>query len=163
MNVLTSYNGYRVARATPLDVRRLRRLEREVFPKDAYSLLELTLLTLTPYIRNYKILAPDGNLVGFVSGSPSLSGNPGWIITLGIAAAYQRQGLGRFLLGWCESRLNAQRIRLTVRAGNLPAIGLYEQCGYVHVRRRLRYYPDGEDGLEMEKGLDAAPVPPPER
>jgi ribosomal-protein-alanine N-acetyltransferase len=61
--------------------------------------------------------------------------------------------MGRFLLEWGETKLNAKQVRLTVRAGNDPAIKLYEQTGYIVVERRRRYYLDGEDGLEMEKCL----------
>jgi ribosomal protein S18 acetylase RimI-like enzyme len=151
MGALATYQGYQIGRAILFDVRRLCRFERLVFAQDAYTFLEMSLLLLLPHTRNYKLLASDGDLVGFISGSLGMAGKPGWIITLGVAPAHQRQGLGRFLLRWCEAQLKAGRIRLTVRAGNAAAIRLYEQTGYVVVKRRPHYYLDGETGLEMEK------------
>ena len=47
----------------------------------------------------------------------------------------------------------ASRIKLTVRRGNIRAIGLYERLGYQHMSTTRRYYNDGEDGLIMEKSL----------
>lgn len=39
---------------------------------------------------------------------------------------------------------------LEVRAGNAPAIGLYEKCGFRVTGERKGYYEDGEDALVME-------------
>jgi ribosomal-protein-alanine N-acetyltransferase len=152
---LASYKNYTLWRASFADIGALRRLEREIFPGDAYTSIELALQMILPKTGNYKLVDSTNQVVGFVSTMDSLWGNhPAWIMTLGVSRAYQRQGLGRFLLDWGERRLQAKRVRLTVRAGNLPAITLYESTGYVHVRRVYRYYSGGEDGLIMEKRLD---------
>ncbi|MBI4769149.1 MAG: GNAT family N-acetyltransferase [Chloroflexi bacterium] len=65
--------------------------------------------------------------------------------------AYRRQGLGERLLRACEVLLDVPRVRLSVRAGNAPAIRLYERLGYRQVQIWPRYYAGGEDGLVMEK------------
>lgn len=151
MKALVSFGDYRVYKARLFDSRKIHRLETEIFPKDAYSVLEIVLLMLFPQTRNYVLLDADGEIAGFLSVSVGWFGQPAWIITLGIGLAHQRRGLGRFLLEWGETKLNAKRVRLTVRVRNEPAIKLYEQTGYIVVERRHRYYFDGEDGLEMEK------------
>ncbi|GAB4417870.1 MAG: hypothetical protein Kow00106_13810 [Anaerolineae bacterium] len=145
--------GYTLRRATLLDLRALHRLERVIFPRDAYPYFELALLFLVPRIINLKIVAPDGSLAGFVSASRGLSRERGWIITLGVAPAHQRRGLGAALLAAAEARLKRPFVRLTVRESNLPAIRLYQRAGYTVVARHPAYYRDGEAGLIMEKRL----------
>lgn len=147
-------HDYRVVGASLFDSRCVHRLEKEIFPKDAFPTVEIAILMLLPRIVNLKVVAPDGALAGFASGSKSFyPRQPGWIITIGIATAHQRRGLGRLLLRCCEQRLGTKSVRLTVRASNTPAITLYENTGYTHIKRLKAYYPDGEDGLIMEKNL----------
>lgn len=154
MTAIATFENYRVYKARLFDSYQIYRLEKEIFPKDAYSLLEILLLMIFPRTRNYKLSAPDGSMAGFLSMTlPLWDDRPAWIVTLGIGLKHQHRGLGRFLLGWGETKLNAKRVRLTVRVNNVPAIKLYEQAGYIVVERRRRYYHDGEDGLEMEKSL----------
>lgn len=45
---------------------------------------------------------------------------------------------------------------LEVRRGNLPAIALYERCGFATTYVRRAYYADGEDALVMTLALGAA-------
>ncbi|MGH2607249.1 MAG: GNAT family N-acetyltransferase, partial [Anaerolineales bacterium] len=62
--------------------------------------------------------------------------------------------IGRRLLAACEQALNTERIRLTVRVSNRPAIELYRSADYDEIEIWKRYYPDGEDGQVMEKEID---------
>ena len=66
------------------------------------------------------------------------------LLTIAVHSAYQRQGLGRFLLMQLQN--NAKNnglliVFLEVRTSNLAAIALYESCGFVQVGRRKGYYP----------------------
>jgi ribosomal protein S18 acetylase RimI-like enzyme len=148
--------GYALRRATVLDLRALYRLEHVIFPHDAYPYPDLLLLFLSPGVVNLKIAAPDGALAGFVSGTRGMNLGRAWIITLGVAPAHQRRGLGAFLLDAMEQRLKRPFMRLTVRDGNQPAIRLYHHTGYSIVERRPAYYRDGETGLIMEKRVRLA-------
>jgi ribosomal protein S18 acetylase RimI-like enzyme len=143
--------GYVLHRATLLDLRALRRLERVIFPRDAYPYVDLALLFLWPGVVNLKIAAPDGTMAGFVSATRGLASQRAWIITLGVAPAHQRHGLGAYLLATAEERIGRPFMRLTVRQGNLTAIRLYERTGYTVIERKWGYYHDGETGLVMEK------------
>jgi ribosomal-protein-alanine N-acetyltransferase len=145
--------GYMLRRATLLDMRALHRLERVIFPRDAYPYLDLAALFLWPGVINLKIAGPDGTLAGFASCSRGLLPERGWIITLGVDPAHQRRGLGAYLLDVCEQRLGRRFVRLTVREGNTPAIRLYERTGYTVIEHRWGYYRDGETGLIMEKHM----------
>lgn len=139
------------------DIRTLHRLERQIFPLDAYPYLDLTLMLLTPGMLNLKVVDPADQLLGFIAvGDVWWSGRPAWIITVGVGKAHQNQGIGRYLMQAIESRLQATHIRLTVRASNAPARHLYHQLGYAIVREQRGYYNDGETGVVMEKWL-----PPP--
>lgn len=149
--------GYRLARATLHDLRAVHRLERVIFPYDAYTYPDLVVLFLFPGVRNLKVVAPDGSLAGFVSAGPARVRRRGWIITLGVAPEHQRRGIGRWLLHAAEQRLGRPEMRLTVRASNTPAITLYKQVGYTLIERKPGYYRNGETGLVMERKINPNP------
>lgn len=153
---LDERGAFQIRRATLLDLNPIHKLEKSIFPRDAYTRLELFIqFVLLPRARNFELVNEAGKIIGFCGAMDSLfRGRPAWIITLGIANDYQGQGLGRYLLDFSEHQLRASRVRLTVRVSNYPAISLYESHGYIHRKRLRRYYPGGEDGLEMEKRLD---------
>jgi len=139
-----------IARATWRDLVSLWRLERACFLHDAYD--PLTLLTLVAWPNNVALKAVDGSeLVGFVAGDQPWGDTFAWIVTLGVAPQFRQRGIGARLLSECEARLSRPALRLMVREGNAPAIALYKQFGYGHVRREMHYYNDGEAGLLMEK------------
>src|SRR5258708_264437 len=104
-----------------------------------------------PGSANFKAADANGNLVGFVAGSPTWATQTDWIVTLGVHPRHQRRGLGQALLFTCEESLSLPTIALTVRLSNEPAIRLYEAAGYKRAYIEPRYYNDGEDGVVMEK------------
>ena len=63
----------------------------------------------------------------------------------------RRQGIAARLLRHVVERNRAElsSVFLEVRAGNKPAITLYEKLGFVATGTRSNYYPDGEDALLM--------------
>ena len=75
------------------------------------------------------------------------------ITTVAISPEPQGKGIGRRLM--VELLLRAKEngmacSTLEVRAGNAPAIHLYENLGYVSVAKRKAYYPDNqEDAVVM--------------
>ncbi len=144
--------GYTLRRATVFDLRAVHRLERTIFPRDAYPYADLFLLFVLPGMLNLKIVAPDGSLAAFVSATRALfNRDRAWIVTIGVHPAHRRRGLAKHLLAVVEQRFKTPYVRLTVREGNIPAITLYRTTGYRVVDRRPGYYRDGETGLVMEK------------
>ena len=73
------------------------------------------------------------------------------------ALCYRRHGVGRSLLAAVLATADAEGISraiLEVRVGNLGAISLYREFGFIDCGTRRCYYPDGEDALLMELRLD---------
>ena len=77
----------------------------------------------------------------------------GYISNVAVRPDMRRRGAADALLEALEERARALRLRfltLEVRAGNAPAIALYEKRGYRLVGRRKNYYEKpAEDALLM--------------
>ncbi|KLD61502.1 hypothetical protein WP50_01770 [Lactiplantibacillus plantarum] len=67
------------------------------------------------------------------------------ITNIAIDPAYQRQGHARWLLTACLAQLSAGSVFLEVRASNLAAQRLYQQCGFDQIATRKEYYHDPEE------------------
>lgn len=74
------------------------------------------------------------------------------LLNISVAAARQRQGLGRYLLdkaAACARGLGASSILLEVRPSNTRALAVYLRYGFVEIGRRKNYYP-AHQGLREE-------------
>ena len=141
---------YTIHSANWRDLGDLRRIEEEVFPKDAWPIWDLVgVLTLPSTVRLKAVT--DGHMIGFAAGDPRRREDTGWVTTIGVLKAFQHNGIGAALLAATEQQLALPRIRLCVRRSNLPAVHLYEHAGYKQVEVWNAYYNDGEDGLIFEK------------
>ena len=79
--------------------------------------------------------------VGFVLAR--LAAGEAEILTVAVARAHRRHGLGRQLMDAVLRRLHAQRAEalfLEVDETNLPAIALYRRLGFQEVGKRPAYY-----------------------
>lgn len=133
------------------DLNGLRQLEQACFPRDAWPLLDLIGVLITPGVVRLKAVNAAGEMIGFIAGDDHLKDGLAWIATLGVLPAYRRQGIAQALLQACEERLQGRRIRLNVRLSNHEAIRLYERNGYQRIGLWEKYYQDGEHALVMEK------------
>ena len=81
------------------------------------------------------------------------------LLNLSVAAAWQRQGIGRQALAFIVKLArdySAARIFLEVRPSNAAARGLYGAAGFAEVGERRGYYPDGEgreDAIVLQLAL----------
>lgn len=81
------------------------------------------------------------------------------ILTLGVVAARQRQGIGGRMLERMFAiarQEGAQRMLLEVRPSNDAALALYRRGGFAEIGRRRGYYPAGsgrEDAIVMARAL----------
>jgi ribosomal-protein-alanine N-acetyltransferase len=84
------------------------------------------------------------------------------LLTIGVAAAQQRKGLGRAILSEMLDAARAKQLRrvfLEVRPSNIAAIALYRSVGFSEIGVRRGYYrnADGsEDALMM--ACDLSPL-----
>ena len=112
----------------------------------AYSLTQLGIDDAPDTLIAYCILMP---------GVDDLS-----LLNITVDPQYRRQSWARKIMAVMEDQAiqkNFQKIFLEVRAGNAPAIALYERMGYQRVGIRKAYYPihegQREDALVMMKEL----------
>jgi len=81
------------------------------------------------------------------------------ILTLAVAPAARRHGLGRALVNATAAAARAQgatRLFLEVSARNEAARALYQAAGFKRAGLRRRYYADGADALIL--ALDLTPA-----
>ena len=93
-------------------------------------------------------VSPEGALLGYAEVRAVL--DEGTLERIAVAPAARRRGIGEALLARLvrEGRGRLAFLTLEVRAGNAPAIGLYEKLGFREVGRRKNYYrEEGEDAL----------------
>ncbi len=98
-------------------------------------------------------LSPDGTVLGYVGMMYVL--DEGYISNVAVSPDYRRQGIADALIERlreiCEA-LGLSFVTLEVRAGNAPAIALYEKHGFQRVGLRRNYYErPKEDALIMTK------------
>ncbi|MBE5056695.1 ribosomal protein S18-alanine N-acetyltransferase [Pseudoflavonifractor sp. DSM 107456] len=99
----------------------------------------------------------DGSVLGYAGLHVVL--DEGYIDNVAVDPAYRRQGIADALIDTFV-RFGAAKLAfltLEVRAGNAPAIALYEKHGFYEVGRRKDYYDDPkEDAILMTREWDRA-------
>lgn len=97
----------------------------------------------------------DGSVLGYAGLHVVL--DEGYIDNVAVDPAYRRQGIADALIDTFV-RFGAAKLAfltLEVRAGNAPAIALYEKLGFREVGRRKNYYrAEHEDALLMTVEFD---------
>ena len=96
------------------------------------------------------IVEADGETVGYACGSSLFEDSE--LMRIAVLPKCRGRGFGRLLLErFIEEAATrgAERMFLEVRASNEAALSLYLKSGFQKNRLRKRYYPDGEDALEM--------------
>ncbi len=98
-------------------------------------------------------VSPEGNVLGYVGMMYVL--DEGYISNVAVSPEHRRQGIADKLIDRlckiCEG-LSLSFVTLEVRAGNAPAIALYEKHGFRRVGLRKNYYErPKEDALLMTK------------
>ena len=104
------------------------------------------------------LLAVDGdNVGGFILSE--MMGSEAHIVTLDVAEAFRRRGVGSLLLSALENaavRRGAQSMILESAVNNDAAIALWRRHGYRQVGILKRYYLGKVDAIQMRKLLPPA-------
>lgn len=140
---------YQIIPMTPAQLPQAAALERACFShpwteKALAEDLDNELLTLLAAVGE------DGTLLGY--GEVRTVLDEGTLERIAVAPQFRRHGAGEALLRRFldDGREKLAFLTLEVRAGNAPAIGLYEKLGFEVVGRRRNYYrEEGEDALLM--------------
>lgn len=133
-------------------------MEREIYRTDAWSVGQFKEeLANVPKNRLYIVAVNEKTeIVGYAGVfSPDLSLDAD-VLTLTVAPAFRRRGIGRAMLRdlieWAQER-RAPAIYLEVREGNEEASPLYLSEGFEEISRRSNYYSLGVNAVVMKKDL----------
>ncbi len=134
---------------------RISEMEREIF-SDPWSVQSLENCLKNPAFAFLALLDGQGELCGYLIGS--LIETEGEICSLAVSPDRRREGIGGALLSaflqMGEDR-GCEQTFLEVRAGNAPALALYQSVGFVEYGRRKRYYRNPvEDAVLMVKNRE---------
>ncbi|MFF5211745.1 ribosomal protein S18-alanine N-acetyltransferase [Streptosporangium sp. NPDC000396] len=139
------------------DLPAVMKLEREIFPKDAWSEGMLRdELNGQPHTRHYVVALVNDEIVGYAG--LFAAGDQADVQTIAVSADCRRTGIGSVMLTELLAeavRRGAQAIFLEVRADNPDAQSMYERFGFERLGLRRRYYEDGTDAITMKKDLNA--------
>ncbi|MGO3656438.1 MAG: GNAT family N-acetyltransferase [Micrococcaceae bacterium] len=165
--------GFRLRRLRGDDVEAVLRLERALFPEDAWpeQFFREELAQSGPAAqggtRDYRVLEhrdPAGQATAPDSQSWSIVGYAGLMCvppladvqTIAVHSDVEGRGLGSALLAWLleeAGRRGAEDLLLEVRADKPRAQRLYTRHGFDHIHTRRGYYPQGMDALIMRRHL----------
>ena len=142
------------------DVKQVAALEKECF-SDAWSEKLVADLLTSSYDEAWVLVCPDGEMIGYIN-IRFLAGE-GELMRIAIKPGQRGRGYSRKLMDrMITSAYETESLELTleVRAGNIPAIGLYESYGFVKEAVRKGYYHNPtEDALIMWlHGLPSIPT-----
>lgn len=149
--------NYRICPLTAAQLDEVWRLDQRCFVDgEAYSRDTFEYLLTAPECVAYRIVMPEGAMVGFIVGlvEPSATGH---ITTLGVAPEHRRRHIARRMLEKIEAGFKTRgctSVRLEVRTVNIGAQKLYAQLGYTMTQRLPKYYSNGGDGLLMIKSIN---------
>ena len=136
---MTLQQAFEIRAMHPTDLDRIILIEREIFlfpwsPGNFSDSIDAGYLC--------QVMEQADTIVGY--GIMMMSPDEAHILTLGIAANWQKKGLGKKLLQHLIQSardMNAKSILLDVRESNLGAAQLYQQMGFQQIATRKGYYP----------------------
>lgn len=152
----TSFFQAEIREMHPEDLEQVIRIEHEIF------LFPWSIVNFSDSIKagyHCRVLVqPNSDLV---MGYGILMTGPGeaHVLTLGVGAAWQSQGLGGKMLRYLielSRKHQAEFVLLDVRESNTGAINLYQRLGFQQIAIRKGYYPamcGREDALVMKLEL----------
>ncbi|HEV8384050.1 MAG TPA: N-acetyltransferase [Candidatus Acidoferrales bacterium] len=140
----------------PEDFESLYQLDQECYPPEiAYSRRMMRWYLRLPE-ADCLVAENDGEIIGFIV--TARENELGHVITLDVAEAQRRRGVGTALLAEAEARLfeaGVRQVWLETATNNLPAVAFWQRHGYRTEALLKNYYADKIDAHEMRKRLTA--------
>jgi ribosomal protein S18 acetylase RimI-like enzyme len=138
------------------DVKGLAALETRAFTSDRLSARSLREFIGSPSAA--VLVAEDGaeNLLGYAIVRFRRTTSVARLYSIAVAEGARGKGIGERLLRAAEHearRRGSLFMRLEVKAGNAPAIALYERFGYREFGRLPDYYEDHAEAIRLEKRI----------
>ena len=137
----------------PQDLDHVVRLERASFPDRPYGRLDFAYYLLVAR-EGFIVASESGSVLGYVIALSQ--GGEGSIQSIAVSPEARGKGVGEVLMRSAIDHLSGRsaRVRLLVAAGNDAALRLYRKLSFQETGKVLpRYYPDGDDALEMAREL----------
>ena len=146
----------RIRAYQPHDFDALHKLDQSCFPRGiAYSKSTLRYF-LALSSAECLVAQEKGDIAGFILSE--LEGSHAHVITLDVAEAHRRSGVGSLLLNTAENNLFSRGVRtvsLETAVDNHAAVNFWLRHGYVKEGILKRYYLNRIDGYEMRKTLSS--------
>ena len=135
---------------------KLFQIEEQCFDEEAFTKQQISYL-LTDYNTVALVANVNNDVTGFIITQLELDSDRlyGHIITINVAAAYRRKGIGTRMLSEIETILKQKgiaEIQLEVREDNSAALKLYQKNGYRRIGKLENYY-GRKHGLHLKKTL----------
>jgi len=146
----------RIGRFRLADLKDVLGIESAAFRRDAFP-AEVFLRLHQDCPELFLVAKSHGSAVGYAGSF--IEGSDAEIVSIAVDPKHRGRGIGKALMMHTLAKLKAsgiQRVTLTVRPSNRPAMRLYSILGFQPVRRISRYYADGADAIEMQLVLSHA-------
>jgi [ribosomal protein S18]-alanine N-acetyltransferase len=135
------------------DLAQVGRIERASFPERPYTGLDFAYYLLVAR-DGFIVATKDDVVVGYVIALSQ--GREGSIQSIAVSPESRGKGVGELLMRAAIGHLTgkAGRLHLLVDVKNEAAIRLYRKLSFEETGRVVRrYYPNGDDALEMSRAL----------
>jgi [ribosomal protein S18]-alanine N-acetyltransferase len=145
--------GYLLRACELKDLGQVGRIEKASFPERPYTRLDFAYFLLVAR-DGFIVASKDGLVVGYVIATSQ--GREGAIQSIAVSPESRGEGVGEALMRAAMGRLagKSETVRLLVDANNESAIRLYRRLSFEETGKVVkRYYPNGNDALEMARGL----------
>ena len=134
------------------DALEIARLDKEIFPDFWTEEMWKSECSRTDFFGF--VAKNQDEIVGYICGTALFE--EGELPKVAVREDYRGMGLGGKLVDSliaCMKTRGVEKVFLEARISNVAALGLYSSKGFETLRKRAKYYPDGEDAVEMMKSL----------
>ena len=75
------------------------------------------------------------------------------LVSIAVIPESRKKGVGQSLLEGLVEQMQTGSMKLEVRRSNMAALAFYRKNGFIETGVSHSYYTDGEDAIQMEKGI----------